>query len=77
MTLREMSVVYTESAGTLRLRIRMLRALEKDEPDRDAAGALRARIAALEPLAREMGELAQLTARYYERGYHRNEKYIL
>ena len=60
MTLLEMSAVYADSAAALRLRIAELR-------------ALRARIAALDPLLREARALAELTAHYYDRSYHKHE----
>ena len=64
MTLLEMSAVYADSAAALRLRIAELR-------------ALRARIAALDPLLREARALAELTAHYYDRSYRKHEKYTL
>ena len=64
MTLLEMSAVYADSAAALRLRIAELR-------------ALRARIAALDPLLREARALAKLTAHYYDRSYRKHEKYTL
>ena len=38
---------------------------------------IRRRIAVLSPILTEMNELSELTARYYERGYWRSEKYTL
>ena len=38
---------------------------------------IKRRIAELTPMLTEMNELAELTARYYERGYYRNAKYTL
>ena len=38
---------------------------------------IKRRIAELTPLLTQMNELAELTERYYERGYYRNEKYTL
>ena len=74
MTLYEMSFTYRQSETALRLRIRELRRTEEDPEER---WRLERRIAALLPLAREAAELAVLTARYYDRSYHRNEDYIL
>ena len=54
-----------------------LRGLERMEQDPDALFRLRRRIEALMPLWREARELAGLTARYYDRSYHKNEKYTL
>ena len=77
MTLLEMSVQYAENAERLRARIRELRAEERQQPDPDAALRLRQRIDALTPLLRECRELAVLTARYYDRSYHKHERYTL
>ena len=54
-----------------------LRAMERAQTDGEAARRLRRRVAELMPMWREMRELAALTARYYERSYHKNEKYTL
>ena len=47
------------------------------EEDPETVWKLQRRIAVLTPMLTQMNELAELTARYYERGYHRNEKYTL
>ena len=77
MTLLEMSVHYADSAAQIRTRMAELRAAERAEADPDAARRLRIRIEALRPLMRETRELAVLTARYYDRSYHKHEKYTL
>ena len=77
MTLLEMSVYYADSAALIRTRIAELRAAERAETDPGAARRLRLRIETLRPLLREMRELAVLTARYYDRRYHKHEKYTL
>ena len=77
MTLFEMSVYYADSAALIRTRMAELRAAERAETDPDAARRLRLRIETLRPLLREMRELAVLTARYYDRSYHKHEKYTL
>ena len=77
MTLLEMSVHYADSAALIRTRIAELRAAERAETDPDAARRLRLRIETLRPLLRETRELAVLTARYYDRSYHKHEKYTL
>ena len=45
--------------------------------DPAAARRLRQRAEELQPLLRETRELAVLTARYYDRSYHKHEKYTL
>ena len=77
MTLLEMSVSYADSASALRLRMAELRAAMRQISDPEEVRALRARIAALDPLLREAKALAELTAHYYDRSYHKHEKYTL
>ena len=77
MTLAEMSTQYESSAQLLRQRLKELRQLLTEETDPDAIWHLKRRIAELTPMLTQMNELAELTRRYYERGYYRNEKYTL
>ena len=77
MTLLEMSVQYADSAALIRARIRELRTQERQQPDPETARRLRQRIDALTPLLRECRELAVLTTRYYDRSYHKHERYTL
>jgi hypothetical protein len=77
MTLMELSVQYEDSAAAIRGRIAQLRIAEQEQTNADAARALRQRIEALVPLLREARELAVLTAHYYDRSYHKHERYTL
>lgn len=77
MTLLELSEVYQDHAKLLKLRITQLREARKKQIDPEAVFQLERRITDLEPLLREARELAVLTAHYYDRGYHKNEKYTL
>lgn len=77
MTLLELSAQYADSAAAIHSRIAELRAAERAQADAAAAQRLRLRISALLPLWREMRELAALTAHYYDRSYHKHEKYTL
>lgn len=77
MTLREMSVEYAESANLIRTRIRELRAEKKATNSPAAIQKINRRINELTPMLRECRELAELTARYYERSYHKHERYTL
>ena len=77
MTLTELSAEYEASAALLRERIRELRQAIRRETDPEALFHLRRRVAELSPMLTQMNQLAELTARYYERGYCRNEKYTL
>ena len=77
MELRELSAGYEYSAVLLRNRLRQLRQLLAAAEDPDEIWQLKRRIAELTPMLTQMNELAELTARYYERGYYRSEKYTL
>lgn len=77
MTLFEMSASYRDSAAAIHGRIVELRGLERAQVDPEAAFRLRRRIDELTPLWREARELAALTAHYYDRSYHKHEKYTL
>jgi hypothetical protein len=77
MTLREISRGYEEAAVPLRARLRELRKLLEKAEDPEEIWHIKRRIAELTPMLTEMNELAELTARYYERGYYRSEKYTL
>lgn len=77
MTLLEMSVEYAESANLIRTRIRELRAEKKVTNSPAAIQKINRRINELTPMLRECRELAELTARYYERSYHKHERYTL
>ena len=77
MTLQELSLAYEAAAVPLRQRLRELRIALQQSEDPEEIWHLRRRIAELTPMLTEMNELAELTGRYYERGYYRNEKYTL
>ena len=77
MTLLEMSVHYADSAALIRTRIAELRVAERTATDPETARLFRIRAESLRPLLREMRELAGLTARYYDRSYHKHENYTL
>lgn len=77
MTLLEMSKDYEAAAVPLRNRLRELRLLLKETDDPEQRWRIKRRIAELTPMLTQMNELAELTARYYEKGYYRNEKYTI
>lgn len=77
MTLTELSKCYEAAAVPLRQRLRELRQRLAKEEDPEEVWQLKRRIAELTPMLTEMNELAELTARYYDRGYWRSEKYTL
>lgn len=77
MTLQEISRGYEEAAVPLRDRLRELRQMLETATDPEEIWHIRRRIHDLTPMLAEMNELAELTARYYERGYYRSEKYTV
>ena len=77
MTLKEMSKCYQEAAIPLRQRLKLLRQMLAATEDPEEVWRIKRRIAELTPLLTQMNELAELTERYYARGYYRNEKYTL
>lgn len=77
MLLSDMSLEYKKDQLAFDARIKELQEAAKAETDPGRAAVLRLRIRDLQPLRSEARELAELTARYYERGYYRNEKYTL
>lgn len=77
MTLAEMSAEYEAAAALLRARLKLLRQLEAEAEDPEEIWHIHRRITELTPMLTQMNELAELTKHYYERGYYRNEKYVL
>jgi hypothetical protein len=77
MTLRELSLCYEEAAVPLRSRLKLLRQMLQQTEDPEEIWHIKRRIAELTPMLTEMNELAELTKRYYERGYYRSEKYTV
>lgn len=75
MTLEELSLTYEAAAQPLRARLRELRIALAAATDPEEIFHLKRRIGELTPMLTQMNELAELTARYYERGYWRNDKY--
>lgn len=77
MTLQEISQGYEAAAVPLRARLKELRTMLAQATDPEEIWHIKRRIAELTPMLTQMNELAELTARYYERGYYRNEKYTV
>ena len=77
MTLQQLSYQYQQEAQALYQRIAFLRQAQAQCDSREGAEHLQRRIRELEPLHRESRQLAELTARYYDRGYRRNAKYTI
>ena len=77
MTLKELSRCYEEAAVPLRRRLAELRQMLDKAQTADEVWHIKRRIAGLTPMLTQMNELAELTDRYYERGYYRSEKYTV
>ena len=77
MALKDLSQDYEAAAVLLRARLKLLRQMLAVATDPEDVFHIKRRIAELTPMLTEMNELAELTARYYERGYYRNAKYTL
>ena len=77
MTMMELSRSYEEAAALLRGRLYLLRRMLEHSKDPEEIWHLKRRITELTPMLTEMNDLAELTARYYDRGYWRSEKYTV
>lgn len=77
MTLQELSPQYAASAELLSRRLSALRRQKKLASAQEERFWLDRRMHVLTQMLRQMHELTQLTAHYYERGYYRNENYRL
>lgn len=77
MTLLRMAVDYRQSGELIRLRIAALKEAQKQTEDMEEKRRYEARIRDLSALYRETREVALVLERYYDRRYHRNERYSL
>ena len=77
MSLQEMGRAYRDQAEVLRKRIGSLRAARLQEGKGESRLRLDRRIAMLETICRETGELAAVLEHYYDRGYRHSGKYTL
>lgn len=75
MKLHQLSQGYRDSAQLLRTRLKQLRGMLANTDDPEEIWHIKRRIAELTPMLTQMNELAELTERYYEKGYYRNKKY--
>ena len=76
MTLLRMAANYRQSADLIRLRIVALKEAQRTaEPEEKSR--LEQRIRDLKVLHRDTREVALVLERYYDRRYHRNERYTL
>ena len=76
-TLLRMAASYRQSGDLIRLRIIALRDAAKTSDDPDERSRLEQRIRDLNALYRDTREIALVLERYYDRRYHKNERYTL
>lgn len=76
MTLLRMAVSYRRSGELIRLRIAALREVAKTA-DPEEKNRLEQRVRDLSALYRETREIALVLERYYDKRYHKNERYTL
>ena len=77
MKLCELSDGYQEAAKLISQRLSQLRKELKLEDDPQKRAAVRNRISFYSEILTQCYDLRELTARYYERSYKRNDKYTL
>lgn len=73
----ELSVEYRQETEQLRARILELQLLWSQCQSAPARCALEQRIRMLSSMRKDTRDIALLCEHYYERGYHRNEKYTV
>ena len=76
MPLLRMAASYRQSADLIRLRIVALKEAQRTA-DPEERLRLEQRIRDLKALHRDTREIALVLERYYDRRYHRNERYTL
>ena len=77
MTLKEVSVGYRDAAEKVRKQLYRLRRMRRDTTDPGERWRIDYQISHLTPVLTELNELAELTEHYYDRGYYRDQKYIV
>ena len=75
MTLTELAVTYRNVADTLRHRIQLVEELPAFTEAEAIAKTERLRL--LEAMRRDVRDMAVVCERYYDRSYHRNERYSI
>lgn len=75
MTLTELAVTYRNAADTLRHRIQLVEELPAFTEAEAIAKTERLRL--LEAMRRDVRDMAVVCERYYDRSYHRNERYSI
>ncbi len=77
MTMQELSTQYAAEAQAIQQRLALLRRKARQTHDPAVREQADRRIRALQPMLTQNRALAQVTGRYYERGYRRHGEYSL
>mgnify|MGYP003301262517 CR=1 FL=1 len=77
MTLLRMATDYRQSGDLIRLRIAALKDAQQQTDDMEEKRRYEGRIRELSALYRETREVAIMLERYYDRRYHRSERYSI
>ena len=77
MTLLELSQEYAYSAELIARRMAQLRQAERQAEGEAGRFALHRRILDLDPMLRQCRQVYRLTAHYYDRSYHKDERISL
>ena len=75
MTLAELAVSYRSQEDAIRLRIKLVEQLPTHSREEDLSK--QARLQILEAMRRDVRDVANICAHYYDRGYRRNVRYML
>lgn len=75
MTLLELAVSYREQTDALRHRIQLVSELPARTEEERIAKTERLRL--LDAMRRDTRDMAVICERYYDRSYHRNERYMI
>lgn len=75
MTLTEMAVGYRAAADAIRHRIQLVE--ELPAPTKAEAIAKEERLRLLEAMRRDVRDVAVICERYYDRSYHRSQRYSI
>lgn len=77
MTLQQLSQDYSYSAELLSRRMAQLRQEQQQTDDPQVRFTLHRRELALAPMLTQCRQLQRLTSHYYDRSYHKDERFTL
>lgn len=77
MTLKEIAVDYRKTDEMIKGRIRELQQQRKGTDDPALQISLDCRVRLLTSMHRDIRDIAVICERYYDKGYHRSERYTV